>query len=103
MPAPGKFSSLSFVLEASSGASPSSKIIQRIELYNYSAGRWEIVDERNPSKNDLEARVTIATNPARFVNPATGQVRARIGWFDRGSISPGWTASIDRSIWEVSR
>lgn len=93
--------SLTFRFEGQSNGTPSTAIVQRIELFDFSAGRWEQVDQRNPSNTDQVVNVTITTNASRFIDSSTTATRARVSWFDRGATSPGWVSRTDQTVWLV--
>lgn len=90
--------SLKFILEAGQSGDP---VLQRIELFNFQSGLWETVDERTAPFGDTTVSVVIGTNPARFVQPGTRLVRARIGYHDRGVTFISWGARYDVTKWEV--
>ncbi|MGI8922947.1 MAG: SBBP repeat-containing protein [Fimbriimonadales bacterium] len=94
--------SLRFRMEASCSGVPSSNVPQLIELYNYQTSQWEQVDQSPSHTSDWAVGVTVTTNPARFVQPLTGQMRARLSWFDRGVASLAWGSAIDQTIWIVA-
>ncbi|MER3413902.1 MAG: hypothetical protein C4341_06625 [Armatimonadota bacterium] len=75
---------------------------QRIELYNYASGFWETVDERPGPQSDQSVTVTITTNPNRFIHQGTREVKARIGYHDRGVSFPSWDGYYDYAIWRVT-
>lgn len=88
-----------FRVEASTSAAPASALIQRVELFDFAANKWEIVDERPPTGFDTFVGVSRAG--AQFIEQASGLMRARISFFDRGSLSPNWVARIDHARWEL--
>ncbi|RMG23624.1 MAG: hypothetical protein D6724_07840, partial [Armatimonadetes bacterium] len=90
--------SLTFVVEAASNGAPAR---QRIELFNYQTNSWETVDERDTDPSDRTVSVTIVSNASRFVQPATREVRARIGIHDRGVTFLSWGATYDFVQWRV--
>lgn len=92
-------SSLKFVLEAGQSGDP---VIQRIELFNFQSGQWEVVDERAAPFADATVTISISTNARRFVQPGTRLVRARVGFHDRGVTFISWGARYDVTKWEVS-
>ncbi len=46
-------------------------------------------------------RVTVSTSAARFVQPGTRLLRARIGYHDRGVTFISWGGRFDVTKWEV--
>jgi len=91
-----------FRLEAACNGFPLGNVRQRIELYNYQQSRWEQVDERVPTFNDSVVEVTFTENAQRFIQPGTKTIKARIGWYNRGVLSPNWYAAIDQTAWEIA-
>lgn len=89
---------LKFILEAGQSGDP---VIQRIELFNYESGFWETVDERNAPFADTTVVIAISSNAARFVQSGTRQVKARVGYHDRGVTFPAWGGRYDMTKWEV--
>lgn len=92
-------SQLQFLFDGRTSGDPTR---QRIELYNYASGFWETVDERNGPQTDQSLTVTITTNPNRFIHPSTREVKARIGYHDRGVSFPSWDGYYDYAIWRVT-
>lgn len=91
-----------FKMESNCNAIPSSNILQRTELFNFETNQWEMVDERSPTAVDSVTEVNITNNPSRFVRDVTGEVRARVGWFDRGVAIPSWNVRVDYVGWETA-
>lgn len=91
-------SELKFIAEAAQSGDP---VIQRIELFNYASGTWETVDERNAPFADTTVVVTISSNAERFVHQGSREVKARIGYHDRGVTFPAWGGRYDMTKWEV--
>ena len=53
-------------------------LTQRIEFYNYATGQYETVDTRTGSNAMSHTTVTVASNPSRFVDQNSNQIRARL-------------------------
>lgn len=51
---------------------------QTIELWNWSTNDWELIDTRPASTTDAVALVAVTSNPARFVNSSTHEVKVRV-------------------------
>lgn len=95
-------SALRFFLRATSTAAPASAIIQRIELFNYDTNAWERLFEGNPSGSGEQLySVNVTTDPGRFIS-STGELSARLRWFDRGAASPGWRVLFDQVGWTIT-
>lgn len=89
---------LQFIVEAAQSGDP---VIQRIELFNYAGNFWETVDERNAPFADTTVVVTISSNAERFVHQGSREVKARVGYHDRGVTFPAWGGRYDMTKWEV--
>lgn len=89
-------SRLTFDLTA--GATTSA-LEQRVELYDYQAGAWEVVDVRPMSNQDQ--RVTIdELNASRFVHPLSRETRARLSWKQTGpALNYPWQVRLDQAFW----
>ncbi len=95
--APGAFR---FELEARTG----SPVLQRLELYNYSTGLWETVDERDSTMGDSFVEANVWQNTWRYIGAAGGPMKARVSWFyDRPVRVYPITASIDQAVWKILR
>lgn len=92
-----------FRAEARVTARPAGKVRQRIEIFDWEAARWVILDERDAPIADAVANGASADNPQRFIQTGTGLVRARLSWFDRGVAGVRWSAQIDSAGWGIVR
>jgi hypothetical protein len=92
-------SEIRFVFE---GAATGSPALQRIQFFNYVANTWETVDERSAPTSDSLTVVSIVSNPARFVQPGTGAMKARIQYHDRGVTFLAWGGQFDQAVWSVA-
>ncbi len=94
-------SELHFFLEASSQRIDTQ---QSIDLFNYSASRWDRIDARAPTLGDSRIVRKVIGNAAPYVHPTTREVRARIRFelIDE-TVWPldGWLQWIDRAVWRV--
>lgn len=93
---------LRFRLEALCTGSPSRSVVQRVELFNFALSRYVVLDERNPALTDQSLSVAVGGNAAQYVGGG-GEVRARVSWFDRGTLAPNWAARIDVAAWVLVR
>lgn len=89
-------SAVNFRAEVASNFLPASNAIQRLEMFNYSTGRWDVVDERAPTLTDSVISVRVGSG---YVESGTRKMEARIGVFDRGSAFPNWNLSVDAVTW----
>jgi len=92
-----------FRLEATMVGGPQGDVIQQIELWNESAGTWEILDTRVASDSEIRTDVYASGDPARFVHPLTGEILARVQYFSPGfSGTPfAWTVDVDQAAFRV--
>jgi hypothetical protein len=78
-----------------------SPINQSIELYDYVAANWVLVDTR-PAAQFIDSTVTVAAtgNLSRFVQPVTRSIQARIRY---QSVSPRqqFASNTDLFIWTI--
>jgi hypothetical protein len=89
---------LTFTLEASTSGAPAR---QKILLFDYDAGAWEMVDDRVAPTSDETVQVRITENAGRFVDPATSEVKARVGFHDYGVPFLAWDGQFDLVRWNV--
>jgi len=89
---------LALTAEVSSSGDPA---LLRIELYNYDRGEWQLFDERDARQGDAGVIVTISDDPTPFMDDGTGEVKARIGFHDRGVTFPSWLGRFDMVHWTV--
>lgn len=101
---PGSFSSLQFTLESSTTASPASSVTQKIELFSYSTNGWVLVDSRACSATDATATITLNSGVDQFVDPATHAIKARLSYFDPGTLlTRSWGVNFDFIQWVLTR
>lgn len=82
-------------VESRSNGSPSNRVVQRIEAFNFATNSWVNLGERNPSATDAVWTVPASGPSSQYVQPGTREMRVRLGWFDRGTIAPNWGVAID--------
>ncbi len=83
---------------------------QRIELYNYDMGNFEVVDNRLASSTDTVVNISPGGDPTRFVQPVTGAMQARIRyqnslpyWVTRtASLYLPFRTRVDQAKWTVT-
>lgn len=75
--------------------------LQRIELFNFTSGQWEIVDERPAPSFDKIVSVQGNAPPADYVEDGTRRLRVRVGYHDRGVTFISWTGQYDRLLWGI--
>ncbi len=102
-------SALQFTLEAKT-TNFVGDIVQRVELFNYNTGQFEVVDTRNSPGTDSVAVIAPTGDPSRFIQPGTGAMQARL-YYQNGL--PWWVTrtanlylpfrtSIDRVSWTIT-
>ncbi|MFY9233901.1 MAG: hypothetical protein WAO58_05495 [Fimbriimonadaceae bacterium] len=76
--------------------------IQSIEMWDFTKSAYVTVDTRRTSPWDSTAIVE-TSSPARFVDPSSGEIRARLAWIlDRPTITPYWELRVDQVAWIVN-
>ena len=94
-------STFDFTLEGNVVSRPN--VVQRIELFNYSTGAFEVVDERNANRTpnpDLTVTVSPGGDLSRFVNQSTREIQARIRY--RADIArAGFASNTDQAVWTI--
>ncbi|MEQ1932867.1 MAG: hypothetical protein ABL962_03165 [Fimbriimonadaceae bacterium] len=101
---PGQFSMLSFKLESSSNAVPVADVSQRMQLYDFQSQSFVQVDARPCTATDQVVVVDITTNPNRFIDSATREVRARMLYFEPGTLlTRSWGISFDHVALTLTR
>lgn len=89
-----------FVLETSASFN---NIPQVVRLYDFTGGGWEVVDQRFTTLPDEAIEFTELTEAARFVEPGTRRVQARLDWLNPGNtLFPGWVVRIDQFVWQIN-
>jgi hypothetical protein len=79
-----------------------SGVMERISLFDFVANQWVTLGERFPALADSETLRSTLDTPGRFLHPATREIRARIGWFDRGAPTRNWLIRIDKVAFGVA-
>ncbi|MCH7904228.1 MAG: SBBP repeat-containing protein [Armatimonadetes bacterium] len=75
---------------------------QWIELWNYDTNSYEQVDFMIATTVDSIVEVSITTDPARFVEAGTKQMRAKISYKEAGIVlSYPWLISFDQTVWTI--
>jgi len=91
---------LKFALEA---RATSVGLTQRIELYNFVTESYEEMDAGPASTTDSTIEVSVADDPARFIDPLTRKMRAQLTWKAAGPVTLyPWQVAADRSVWTIT-
>jgi len=76
-------------------------VLQRVEFFNFTKGRWEIVDERPAPSFDKVISTRGNAPPEEYVEDGTRRLRVRVGYHDRGVTFISWTGQYDRLLWGI--
>lgn len=92
---------LSFILEHHSNEPGRRRVI---ELWNYTTGAWELVSDTPGTTTDSTIVVDVTTNPSRFIDGTTRQMRTRTRLFSSPPlrIYRSIFDRIDRAVWELA-
>jgi M6 family metalloprotease-like protein len=89
-----------FELECATSAS----FLQRVEFFNYSANRWDVVDERRSTLGDSFVEANIWQNPTRYLRSSDGEMQVRLSWIqDRPALAFPHFVHIDQAVWKILR
>lgn len=95
----GNVVSLRFVSESSANVGG---IGQTIEFYNYQSQSWESIGSGTIGNGVDGAKVVrVDSNPSRFIDSGTRQMRARVSFSPLVSLSPNFSLAIDEARWSV--
>ncbi|MEX2243983.1 MAG: sialidase family protein [Fimbriimonadaceae bacterium] len=90
---------LGFLIEAR-GSTPN--LSQQIELFNFVAGAWELVDTRAATTSDSIAHVHVTSNPARFIRASDLRVMAKVSFKAVGPLLGfPFAVSFNRANWTI--
>ena len=93
-------SELRFKLEASVNTPG---LTQTIELFNYDTSLYEQVDLAVPGFSDGIVNVVVTTNPGRFVQAGTREMRAKVLYGQVGlTLLWPWSAKLDQAVWSIT-
>jgi len=92
-------SQLAFAYE---GHATGTSIVTKIELLNQVTGLYEVVSNGASTTGDSVIETVITSNPNRFIDATTGEMRARIS---AKAVAPvlgfPWSHRVDRAVWNV--
>ncbi|MDQ2985409.1 MAG: hypothetical protein M3R13_01650, partial [Armatimonadota bacterium] len=73
---------------------------QKVWLWNYVLGGYELLDTRLATTTDDVVTVTVRTNPSRFIQPGTLAIRALVSYRAVGpAFGYPWSGRIDKVWW----
>ncbi len=77
-------------------------LVQTIEIYNYTFGRYELLDRRSASIDDTVVTASVHGDLGNFVSLGQSQMAVRVSWKPAGPVfvSP-WLARLDYFAWKV--
>ena len=77
-------------------------LTQTIELFNYDTSLYEQVDLAVPGFSDGIVEVVITSNPGRFVQAGTRDMRAKVLYRQVGlTLLWPWSARLDQAVWTI--
>ena len=77
-------------------------LTQSIQLFNYDTSLYEEVDLSVPGASDAIVEVVITTDPGRFVQAGTREMRAKVVYQRVGfTLLWPWSARIDQAVWTI--
>ncbi|NOG93122.1 MAG: hypothetical protein HND42_07775 [Armatimonadetes bacterium] len=71
------------------------------EMLDAATHNWVLIDSRPAPRDETQITLNITENPARFVEPGTGQMRMRLRFVVTGITGGSWRAHIDQAVWDV--
>ena len=75
---------------------------QWIELWNYDTNSYEQVDFMIATLADSIVEVSITTNPERFIQAGTKQMKAKVSYKEAGIVLQfPWLISFDQTVWII--
>ncbi len=92
---------LSFILECNSNDGTRQR---NIDLWNFTTSAWETVSTTTGTTIDSTVQVDITSNPGRFIDGATREMRARTRLIS-ATLPRTWPRVVDfmdRAVWELS-
>lgn len=87
---------LTFRVEALNGESG---VSQRIQLWNYTLGRWDQVDYVPLPGAETVREAVVTSGATDYVQPGTRQVKARTTWWRFVINDVDWTIGVDQARW----
>ncbi len=95
-------SSLSLRFETRMNDGSEGPVIQQVYLIRAGSNRKELVDSRPVGNFEGQIEITPQGDPSRFVNPANGDVTARIVYLtDPGGPLFPWIVALDEVVWFI--
>ena len=76
-------------------------VTQRIELYNYIAQDYEMIDVRVATDTDTVAEIVVDGDPSRFIHSESLEMKAQLTWQPGPVFIFPWSTNIDQAVWGV--
>jgi hypothetical protein len=77
-------------------------LTQRIELWNFATGQWDVVGEVVATTTESVQNVSAGGNVLDYLQPGTNRLRAKVVWTATGPTSHfPWTAEVDQAGWTI--
>ncbi|MCH7944968.1 MAG: hypothetical protein IIC73_02995, partial [Armatimonadetes bacterium] len=84
-----------FEMEARCG----SVMRQRVQMFNYTTGAWDTISDGVSAYADTFVEANVWSGAERYINPVTGEMRARVEFFvDRLILSWPFIAEFDQAV-----
>jgi hypothetical protein len=93
-------SELKFVYEGSSSLANATLTLR---LFNYSTNTYNTLEVRAIGISDETVEITVTNNASNYVNPTTGEVKARILFEKSGFVPAAWNARHDLVNWIIKQ
>jgi hypothetical protein len=77
-------------------------LVQKVYLFNYFTALYEEVGSSPASVSDSTVEVIVTSNPERFVQPGTREMKAKVAYFQVGPVLHWpWYAHFDHTYWTI--
>ncbi len=78
-------------------------LTQFTRMWNYTTNAYEPMDVRTSTFANTGFIINVTTNPSRFVQAGTRQMKTQMSWVPQADVSDidGWTSSADQCSWRV--
>jgi len=72
-------------------------------IFEINVEDYEIIDSRQASSTDLVVEVVISSNPSRFINSSSLEMKAQIKYIQTGPVVGfPWWIKFDQTIWKIT-
>ncbi len=95
-------SGFEFVIETATNAVPATGVSMTIDLFNFETNLYDRIGASAMTSGDTAHEFEVLWQASRYVQPATGLLRARVSWIDPGTLFTfGWNVRVDQVAWRV--